>query len=220
MGEVAQCLKAFLQCLVLSGAITMAAMAGFAMSNYSRELEMYNSKTDARGTFTPVHGGCLRRLASSRVRDDCYSCNSQCGRASCYCETINSYNVSVLNPTSALLSGWAYESEFIDGPRNERGTCTVDVPNNATEIVACWTSSDPSRAAEEYACGSPACMKLEDPNLIRGKPEDERWLYVGIAAALLFLSVLIVGPCCCSGAFERCGLTCMLDDESDDSVQA
>jgi hypothetical protein len=131
------------------------------------------------------------------------------------------------------------------GPDRSCTADVVPPPSLSTsEQVPCWYSNDP-QGATSLGCGSPQCMKLLDPNNLVGtavrsrptelgtcaltpwcsdvpcvrcacgQPDDQRWLFVSIAAGLLLASFFVVGPCCCPGVFERLGImTCLLQQES------
>jgi len=216
--------RVFCQCFSVTAAVGLLCYAGVLTMNYNNELDIYTDRNEASRTFRPIDGGCTSLMAASWVTRDCYSCSSQCGRPSCFCEVNRVYNVTVVAATPDLLSGsFAYTSETLTGARYPTGTCSADVLSiQNVSTVPCWYSVDPVRAAQTYACGSPQCLVLGDP-FARGRwavgspPEDQRALFFGIAAAMLLLSAFLVGPCFCPSLYERCGLHCFVSDDDDSS---
>jgi len=222
MDDCRQCAKPFVQCLLGTATVAMAGYASVFTWSYNRDLDAYDTRHAASISFRAVDGGCSRVLRASWVTNDCYSCSANCGTPNCYCEVNRIYNVSIIRTsTPELLTGYAYVSEVLTGSRQggPDRSCTADVvppPSLSTsEQVPCWYSNDP-QGATSLGCGSPQCMKLLDPNnLVGTAPDDQRWLFVSIAAGLLLASFFVVGPCCSPGVFERLGImTCLLQQES------
>mmetsp|Transcript_35329 Transcript_35329/g.92734 ORF Transcript_35329/g.92734 Transcript_35329/m.92734 type:complete len:223 (+) Transcript_35329:58-726(+) len=215
MSDIRNCLRAFVHFLCGVGFVGVLGYTAVLSMNYENDLSRYDASQAAIKTFQEIQGGCMRTLRTSLVVEDCYSCYSQCsGTPSCYCETNDIYNVSVVNMVPGLLSGSAYTSESLAGPRNSVGTCTV-TSAAPPEAVSCWYSDDPTTAARALPCGSPQCIKLSDPfAAVVAAPEDERGLWYGITATMFVLAFFTVGPCCFPSLFMKCGVTYCVDDET------
>ena len=115
----------------------------------------------------------------------------------------------------AALTGdaHAYLSEIL-GSYHSSGRCdsdyvTTDV-DTTSSVYSCWYADDPVAAADAgFPCGSPSCMKVEDPSVyVDGiKPDGYALTLTIICVVVLALrAVVLCGPKIVPGAFARIGI--------------
>ena len=217
-GEAFKCVQAVSSCLLLSGTIGVLCYALVLTMNwsYNQHLEAYDEMRAAAETFVPIAGGCLPRLSTSFVTEDCYSCYSQCGTPSCFCETNRVYNMSVVSPTPALLSGHAYTSATIAGARQRRGHVHrrrgLPGPNGGVRGVV-LVRCRPERSSRQLCVRQPAVHAARGPQAAgrscgarRRHARPVVWHQRGAARALILRRGALLLPgalCACRHGLPR-----------------
>ena len=212
MGRNQRSLKAY-QCIQAIAVIASAALLIVAIATWVTETygdSRWNTAKEV--AFTSIQGGCTMQLAWTAMRTSCSTGGG--GLTTCNCLSLWQYNVSVTQPTAALTGAYLSEINPNRWSAHSSGHCdseyvTTDV-DTTSSATSCWYADDPVAAADAgFPCGSPSCMKVEDPSVYIDLLEPDGYaltLTIVCAVVIPLIALVLFGPKILPGACARIGI--------------